>query len=173
MKGLVHVYTGEGKGKTTCSLGMALRVLGWGKRVCVLQFIKGYIEIGEKYFSDIFDRFDLIQFSHSEHTDITLEDVKNSKESCEKALSKIKSIIESKEYDLVILDEINGAIAYDLVDLNDVIEVIKNKPEELELILTGRYALPEIIELADYATEMRLIKHPYQKGILARKYFDY
>ncbi len=171
--GLVHIYTGDGKGKTTCSLGLILRSLGWGRKVCMIQFIKGYSEIGEAFFAKDNPNFTFIQVSTSYKRDIKECQVKQMKVDAEKSFEIAKEEIYSGKYDLIVLDEINNAINYDLLDINKVIDLIKNRPENIELVLTGRNAKAEIIELADYVTEMKLIKHPYQKGIYARESIDY
>lgn len=172
-KGLVHVYTGCGKGKTSASLGIALRAIGWGCRVCVVQFIKGYSEIGERFFSDKNENMTFIQTETTDRLCISQQCVLDRKNSSCEALKIAQNVITSGEYDIVILDEINGAVKYNLIDLSDLVDLIKNKPSELELILTGRDAHEDIIALADYVTEMRMIKHPYEKGIVARKTIDY
>ena len=171
--GLVHVYTGDGKGKTTASLGLILRSLGWGRKVCMIQFIKGYSEIGEAFFAKNNPNFTFIQIADTKKRDIHENDVLKRKRDAEETFNLAKEIVFSKQYDVIVLDEINCALQYNLVDVKDVIDLINNKPEELELCLTGRNAKPEIMELADYVTEMKLVKHPYQKGIFAREGIDY
>ena len=171
--GLVHVYTGNGRGKTSISLGTSLRAIGWDKKVCMIQFIKGYSKIGEAFFAEKNPNFTFIQMEETNVLNVTLTSVENAKKSSEMAIKKAKEIIMSNEYDLVVLDEINGAIHYNLVDLEEVKKLILEKPDKLELILTGRNAHPEIIDLADYVTELKMIKHPYERKILARKGIDF
>lgn len=172
-QGLVHVYTGDGKGKTTAALGVALRALGWGARVCVVQFIKGYSEIGEVKFAREFgERFQLKQFALDLSRNIDERKVSERRESANAAMQYAESVV-AEGFDLVILDEINNALHYGLVDVSRVLQLIQNKPENVELILTGRNAPQQIIDAADYVTEMRLIKHPYEKSIPARPMFDY
>lgn len=172
--GLVSVYTGPGRGKTTAALGLALRVLGWGGRVCFVQFIKGYPEIGEgKFAADYGERFVLKQFAEDKSPAIREEDVLARREAAEKALAFAESAVASGEYDLVVLDEINNALHYRLVNLARVLKLIQGKPKHVELVLTGRSAAPELVEAADYATEMLMTKHPYEKGITARRGVDY
>lgn len=172
-QGLIHVYTGDGKGKTTAALGVAFRALGWGARVCMVQFIKGYAEIGEaKIAAELGDRFQLRQFALDMSRGIGEKKVAERRESAEAAMQYAESAVASG-FDLVILDEINNAMHYGLVDISRVLQMISNKPADVELILTGRNAPQEIIDAADYVTEMKLIKHPYQKGIPARPMFDY
>lgn len=173
-KGLVHVYTGDGKGKTTAALGIALRALGWGLRVCMVQFIKGYPDIGEMRFAERFgDRFTVKQFAVDTSRAIDEAKVLQRKESAEAAMAYAEKIVMSGEYSVVILDEINNALHYGLIDTKRVLELISSKPKNVELILTGRNAPLAIIEAADYVTEMHLVKHPFQKGITARQGIDY
>jgi cob(I)alamin adenosyltransferase len=174
-KGLVIVYTGNGKGKTTAALGLCIRAIGYDENVCIVQFIKGSWKYGELdgikrlapnvelyqkglgFVGIIDDKLD-----KSEH-------IRAAKE----AIAFARERILSGKYDIVILDEINVAVNLDLVSVNDVMELINAKPELLDLVLTGRNARPEIIDRADLVTEMREIKHPYQKGIMAQKGIDF
>lgn len=172
--GLVSVYTGPGRGKTTAALGLALRVLGWGGRVCMIQFIKGYSELGEiRFAAEFHDRFILRQFARDKSLSIREHDVIARREAAEDALAFAEEAVRDGQYDLVILDEINGALHYGLVSLPRVTKLVTNKPSHVELVLTGRSAPDEIVEIADYVTEMNLVKHPYQKGISARRGVDY
>lgn len=170
MKGLVHVYTGNGKGKTTASLGLALRFIGHGMKVCMIQFMKGEMMYGEQKVE--IPNFEIYQYGRKEFVDkdnpshIDIEFAK-------KALKHSMEAVQSGDYDLVILDEINVAIEWNLVDVDDVLKMIKKKRDSVELVLTGRYAPQEIIDSADYATEMREIKHPYMKGVPARRGIEY
>lgn len=172
--GLVSVYTGPGRGKTTAALGLTLRVLGWGGRVCMVQFIKGFAELGEVKFSAEFaDRFVLRQFANDESPSIRENDVLARREAAEAAMGFAEEAVGGGEYDLVILDEINNALHYNLISLARVIKLIENKPKHVELVLTGRNAPAEVLEIADYVTEMKLVKHPFEKGISARRGVDY
>lgn len=171
-KGLTQVYTGEGKGKTSAAFGLALRAIGRGLKVYVVQFIKGGFDYGELHIIDNLPTLKLKAFGRGKFvTEMppTDEDVKLAKEAFELA----QKIVDSDEYDLVILDEINVALNLKLVAMNEVIHLIRNKPEHVELILTGRYAPPEIIEAADLVTEMKEIKHPYTHGIPPREGIEY
>ena len=173
-KGLVHVYTGDGKGKTTAALGLAFRALGWGARVCMVQFIKGYPDIGEAHLAeDLGDRFVLKQFAVDPTRCIDEAEVIRRREQAEAAMSFAEQVISGGEYDVIILDEINNACHYGLVDVPRVISMIQARPAHVEVVLTGRNAPADIIEKADYVTELKLVKHPYQKGIQARKGIDY
>ncbi len=165
--GLVQVYTGTGKGKTTAALGLGLRASGKGFKVYMIQFMKGDIEYGEitavrkldGFVIEQFGRPDFVDREHPAEIDI---------EFAKKGLARAEKIIKEKDYDILILDEINVAIDWHLLRLEEIIDLIKKKPKNMELILTGRYAHPKLIELADLVTEMEEIKHPYQQGILAR-----
>jgi len=170
-KGLVHIYTGSGKGKTTAALGLGLRAAGAGLKAHMIQFMKGrrYSELDAlKNITNFtfvqYGRDEFVSKEKPEKIDIDL---------AQKGFNYAKAIVKSEKYDLVILDEINVAIDYDLIDLKDVLELIKEKPKKLELILTGRYAHPELVKIADLVTDMLEIKHPYQKGVKARKGIDF
>ena len=172
-KGLIIVHTGNGKGKTTAALGLAFRAVGNGLKVCMIQFIKGTWKYGELEAAKKFDNFEIIPmgkgFVNLGKENPDPEDVKAAKE----AFNKGKEAILSNNYDMVILDEINYAISYKLIDVEDVIELLKNKPENVHVVLTGRNAHEKIIDIADLVTEMREIKHPYQKGIKAQKGIEF
>ena len=166
--GLVQVYTGTGKGKTTAALGLGLRAFGKGFKVCMIQFMKGDIEYGEITAARKLDGFEIEQFGrpdfvdHDNPAEVDIEFAKA-------ALARAKEIMKDNKYNLLILDEINVAVEWDLIKVEEVIELIKNKPGDLELVLTGRYAHSKIIELADLVTDMQEVKHPYKNGILARE----
>lgn len=168
-KGLIQVYTGNGKGKTTAALGLALRAVGHGMKVLVIQFMKGSINYGElKSSRKLSPNLTIRQkgrrtFVSKNHVDPL--DLKLARE----GFSLAKKAIESKEYDVVILDEINQVIDYGLVPLSDLLQLIDSKPETVELILTGRNAKPEVMEKADLVTEMVDRKHYYDRGVQARK----
>lgn len=167
MKGYVQVYTGNGKGKTTAAIGLAVRAAGANLKVFIGQFVKGmhYSELESlKRFSDLIT---IKQFGRECFIfhDPTEEDIKCARD----GLKEAREIINSGEYQVVILDEINIALYYNLFPIDEVIDIIKNKPENVELILTGRYAPQEIIDIADLVTEMREIKHYYVKGVVARE----
>ena len=173
--GLVIVYTGNGKGKTTAALGMALRATGYDHKICMIQFIKGSWHYGEMdSVEKLGSNFELIAVGKGF---VGIIDDKSPKEEHQKiaqeAIKISKEKINSDKYDLIILDEINYAVNLDLIKVNDVIELINNKPDSLNLVLTGNHVKSEIIEIADLVTEMKEIKHPYQLGIKAKKGIDF
>ncbi|OGO21492.1 MAG: cob(I)yrinic acid a,c-diamide adenosyltransferase [Chloroflexi bacterium RBG_16_51_9] len=171
-KGLVQVFTGNGKGKTTAALGSILRALGHGFKVYVVFFMKGDYKYGEFNTLARLPDVDIAKFGSRRFTDpanIRPEE----KEQARLALDAARKAMLSGNYDLVILDEVNVALGFNLIELDDVIKLIKDKPVKVELILTGRYADTEIIELADLVTEMVKVKHPFDKGIKARKGIEY
>jgi len=171
-KGLVQVYTGNGKGKTTAAFGLALRAMGRGLKVYIIQFIKGGFDYGELYIVDKLPNLTLKAFGRGEFvTEKPAEKV--DVEFAEEAMALAEEVVKSGEYDIVILDEINVALSLKLIKIEKVLEVIKDKPKHVELVLTGRYAPNEIIEAADLVTEMKEVKHPFSKGFQARKGIEY
>ena len=171
-KGLVEIFAGDGKGKTSAALGVALRASGHGRRVHIIYFMKGDFPYGEqKVLSKLpnvtFDRFGFQDFT--DPANIKPEE----KEEARKALEAARKAMLSLEYDIIILDEVNVAVAWNLIDVDEVVKLINSKPEKVELILTGRYVDPKLVELADLVTNMVKVKHPYDKGILSRKGIDY
>jgi cob(I)alamin adenosyltransferase len=168
-KGYVQVYTGNGKGKTTAALGLALRACGHNLMVYIIQFMKGNIDYGEIKITERL-RPNLTIFQSGRECFVSKENPDQiDKEYAKKGLKLSKEIINSGMYDIVILDEINCAVDFGLIEVNEVIDIIKNKPEEVEIILTGRNAPNEIIDIADLVTEMKEIKHYYLHGIKGRK----
>lgn len=171
-KGFVQVYTGDGKGKTSAAFGLALRAIGRGLKVYVIQFIKGGFDYGELYMIDRLPNLTLKAFGTGRFVTKKPpeeEDIKLAQE----ALTLAEKIIKKGEHDIIILDEINIAINLNLIEIEKVLELIKDKPKHTELILTGRSAPQSIIEKADLVTEMKEIKHPYTKGRQARKGIEY
>ncbi len=172
-KGMVQVYTGNGKGKTTAAIGLALRAIGHGYKIFMLQFMKGsknYGEIiaAEKYLPD----FTIVQTGLETFVDKenpSRDDVRLALDGLEIA----KKVVSENRYDIVILDEINVALDFKLIPLNEVAELVKNKPQEMEIILTGRYAPKEIIDLGDVVSEIQLVNHPYYHGVSAREGIEY
>jgi len=173
--GLVIVYTGKGKGKTTAALGIALRAVGYKHKVCMIQFIKGSWHYGEMTSSKRLEpEFELTAVGKGF---VGIMDDKSPIEDhrmiAREALSIARKKINSKKYDIVILDEINYAVNLGLINLDEVIDLIQKKPANLNLVLTGNYATDEVINLADLVTEMREIKHPFKSGTRARKGIDF
>jgi len=167
-QGLVQIYTGDGKGKTTASIGLAVRAAGRDFKTYIGQFMKTR-EYGEH---EALERFsDLITIEQYGTGEFHFEDVQSEEEKrkAKEGLKDIQDAMLSEDYDIVIADEICVANHFDLLELQDLIELIENKPNNVELIFTGRKAHQELIEKADLVTEMKEIKHPYQKGIDARK----
>lgn len=165
-KGYVQVYTGDGKGKTTAALGLALRAAGAGLRTYIGQFVKGmhYSELESlKRFSDLIT---IRQYGRDcfIYKDPEEEDIRVARE----GLSQAREAINSGNYDLVILDEVTIALYYNLFPVEELLKVIHGRPEGVELVITGRKADPRLIEIADLVTEMKEIKHYYEKGVQAR-----
>ena len=174
-KGLVIVYTGGGKGKTSAALGLVLRAVGYNHKVCMVQFVKGSWHYGELDSAKrLAPEFEMITAGKGF---VGILDDKSPREDHVKAandtLEISKEKIMSGKFDVVILDEINYALQLELLNLNDVIDLIKSKPSELDLVLTGNHAAKEVIELADLVTEMKEIKHPFKSGIKAKKGIDF
>lgn len=167
MKGYIQVYTGNGKGKTTAAMGLCLRAVGAGKNVFFAQFVKGqiYSEVKaiHRFIPDItIKQYGLDCFIYNKPTQADIDLAR-------KGLKEVSEIIESGKYDIVVLDEANIALYYNLFSVDELIKILKTKPEETEIIITGRYAPPELIELADLVTEMKEIKHYYTTGVEARE----
>jgi len=169
--GLVQVYTGNGKGKTTSALGLAMRAVGHGFKVIMIQFMKGKVNYGELNSAKKLG-IEIIQFGRPTFVDKDNPDPIDIEEA-RKALSFAKKILKEGKYDIVILDEINVALDFNLISLEDVLDLIESKPESVELILTGRYAHAKVVERADLVSEIIEIKHPYMKGVEARKGIEY
>ena len=174
-KGFVIVYTGGGKGKTTAALGLALRALGYNHKVCMIQFIKGSWHYGEL---DSVKRLEPeLELTAVGKGFVGIIDDKSPREDHEKiaeeAIKICKEKINSDKFDVVILDEINYAVNLGLIRTEQVIELIKMQPDDLDLVLTGNHAKQEIIDLADLVTEMKEIKHPFKSGIKAKKGIDF
>ena len=170
--GLVQVFTGNGRGKTTAALGTVLRAVGQGLKVHIIHFMKGTYPYGEQNALTYLPGVTVSRFGKLDFVDPN--NVKeDEKEEARKALEAGQEAMLSGKFDMVILDEVNIASGWGLVAVEAVIDVIKEKPDNVELILTGRYADQRLIEAADLVTEMVEIKHPYQQGIKARQGFEY
>ncbi len=167
MKGYVQVYTGDGKGKTTAALGLAVRAFGAGLNIYMAQFVKGMKYSEQETFKVLAERLTVKQYGRGCFIkgNPSEEDVTAARE----GLKEVRDIMLSGKYQVLILDEANIATFYNLISVDDLIELINNKPEDMELIITGRRADPRILELADLVTEMKEIKHYYQDGVMARE----
>ncbi len=167
MKGYIQVYTGNGKGKTTAAIGLAIRAAGAGMKVFFAQFLKKGEYSEHKALSRFSDLIKVKQYGrgHLLSGKPEEEDIRLAKE----GLKEVKKIMSSGEYDVVILDEANVAVHFGLLSEDDLLELIRSKPSEVELVITGRYAKKRIIDEADLVTEMKEVKHYYKKGVLARK----
>ncbi len=166
-QGCVQVYTGNGKGKTTAALGLSLRALGQGLRVCFFQFIKGGGPYGEQLIADrLGSNFKIIQTGRPEW--VNTKDITEDRRLAQEAFIQAKEAMLSGDYDLFICDEINGAVSFGLIDLAQVLELINARPNNVELVLTGRNSAEQVIQAADLVTEMLEVKHYYRSGIPAR-----
>ncbi len=201
--GLVHVYTGNGKGKTTAAMGLLLRAVGQGLKVYIIQFLKGGAYTGELISAKNFlKNVDFVQYGKAcvkedkqlklqgfdsgyVYFDYVRDDIdcgecrscflndEEQRKLAKDAFEKSRKVLQSEDYDLVVLDEVNMAMHLGFVDVKAVLDLIENKNKMTELVLTGRNAPKEIMEKGDYVSEIKLIKHPYQKGIGARRGIEY
>lgn len=180
-KGLVLINTGTGKGKTTAALGTAIRAWGDGQKVLILQFIKGAWKYGElKAVETLGEGNDRIQIRpmgdgfvfHNKDKE-SEEEFRRKTELAKEAWQMVEKEVMSDAWDLIVLDEINYAIHFGMISAGEVAELIQKRPERLNMILTGRYAEQQLIDLADTVTEMTLLKHAFQKGIRARKGIEF
>jgi cob(I)alamin adenosyltransferase len=169
--GLVQIYTGDGKGKTTAALGLVLRACGQGARVAIVQFMKGWDRYGELKSVQLLPNVTLVQTGRPDYV-YRGKEIRKDYDEAERGLAEAKHFI-AAGVDLLILDEINVALDYGLLKLEDVVGLVKTKPCDMELVLTGRNATKELLDLADLVTEMREVKHPYRKGVKARRGVEY
>lgn len=170
-RGLVHIYTGDGKGKTTAAVGLAVRCAGAGNRVLLVQFLKGQptaeLEPLKKLGIDIL-RSDSVKKFIPYMTEEEKRACKEAQQSCLR-----RAVGSMSEYDMVVLDEIMAAVSTGMIDCGEVVNLITKRPTHTELVLTGRDVAPELEALADYISEIRAVRHPYEKGITARKGIEY
>jgi cob(I)alamin adenosyltransferase len=172
VQGLVQVFTGDGKGKTTAALGAVIRALGQGLRVYIAFFMKGDYPYGELRILAQLPNVDLASFGSLDFVD--LANIRpQDREQARQALAAARKAIFSDKYEVAVLDEINVALAFGLIPLDEVMALIREKPPKVELILTGRKAPPELVRVADLVTECLKIKHPYDKGIGSRQGIEY
>jgi cob(I)alamin adenosyltransferase len=171
-KGLVQIYTGNGKGKTTAALGLAARAQGQGLKVHFIFFMKGGYPYGERNTLDQLSNTSYEVFGHEHFVDPNnVQDV--DREEARKALQAAQRALTSGKYDLVVLDEVNVATSWGLIKIEDLLKLIDKKPPNVELVLTGRYADKRLIDKADLVSEVTEVKHPYKQGIPARKGIEY
>jgi cob(I)alamin adenosyltransferase len=176
-RGLVIVNTGDGKGKTTASLGLAVRAAGNGFRVLIIQFIKGRWKTGESQsLLKLAPNIQIVRMGMG----FTIERLRDPRipmeeheEAAARAFERAREVVMADEYDMIVLDEILGSIKAKLIGLDDVLGLIRDKPERLHLVLTGRGAPPELVDAADLVTEMKMIKHPFQQGIKAQRGIEF
>ncbi|OIP98415.1 cob(I)yrinic acid a,c-diamide adenosyltransferase [Candidatus Wirthbacteria bacterium CG2_30_54_11] len=169
--GLVHLYTGPSKGKTTAALGLAVRASGHGRRILIIQFMKGRTDYGELRALRFLPSTEIVQFGQP---DFVFKDniQPKDREEAARGLAFVREAMK-EGYDLLILDEIVCAVDFGLLEVAAVVDCVRSKPAGLELVMTGRNAPPALIDLADYVTNMQEIKHPYTKGIQAREGVEY
>lgn len=171
-RGLVQIFTGDGKGKTSAAIGAVIRALGHGLRVYIVFFMKGESPSGER---DILSQLPNVTMgSFGSEGFVDPANIKPAdKEQARKALAAARQAMLEGNYDMVVLDEVNVAVAFNLVELGEVLKFINDKPERVELILTGRRADSKLVQSADLVTEMLKIKHPYDEGMTARGGIEY
>jgi cob(I)alamin adenosyltransferase len=173
-KGLIHVYTGHGKGKTTASFGLAMRAAGHGRRVLILQFLKSRTKNAGEIIAAKKCGIKVIKFS-GQTSPLFDPSIKRSelKKAVNEAIKYSIEEIKSRKYDLIVLEEFNNVVSNGYTTIATVKRIVKAKPDDLELVFTGRNAPAELVKLADYVTEMRMIKHPADNGIMARKGIEF
>ena len=173
MKGLVHIYTGNGKGKTTSAIGLAIRAHGAGKRVLVAQFLKGCesgeVEVLKKLGITVLRMCEVKKFTWQMTKDECIE----VQEACAKLLNEVVFEAKSGRWDLIVVDEAMGALANKGISLATLCHLVDDKPEELEIVFTGRNAPHELIDRADYVSEINALKHPFDKGVKAREGIEF
>ena len=165
-EGYVHVYTGNGKGKTTAAIGLAVRAAGAGLKVLFTQFVKGTITSEIRTLRMLDDNIEIRQYGRARLLKGQLRD--ESIEAAERGLAEVKEALLNGGYDVVVLDEANVAVQFNLFEIDKLVELIACKPPNVELVVTGRYAHPFLLDCADVVTEMKEVKHYYQRGITAR-----
>ena len=175
MAGLVHIYTGDGKGKTTAAIGLAIRASGNGLKVLMVQFLKG-AETGEvAILKQLEPNFKLCRREEIKafFWNANEEQKRNLRKYTHESLKYCYNLISTEEWDMLILDEVMGAISVGFIVTEDIVHFLKNKPDKLEVVLTGRDAPEELVEIADYVSEITPVKHPFCRGIAARKGIEF
>ncbi len=172
VKGLIHIYTGDGKGKTTCALGLAVRATGSGRKVYFLQFLKSWgcsehkVHVDGLTMKTVEEKVKFV-FNMDD------EEKEENRKLNEQKFREVTEMVVREGYDMLVLDEIIGTIMMEQISLDTVVDFLKNKPENLEVVMTGRDAPKELVDLADYVSEIRKIKHPFDKGMPARKGIEF
>jgi cob(I)alamin adenosyltransferase len=170
-QGLFVVYTGNGKGKTTAALGLAFRALGRGLKVAVVQFIKGKWKTGERAFAETLPELTFLVMGLGFTWDS--DDISRDKAAARQAWDRARELIAEGNHSIVVLDELTYAINYDFVPLDEVLEAVRGRPAHVHVVVTGRNAPPALVDAADLVTEMKSIKHPYERGIPAQAGLDF
>ena len=170
-QGRIIIHTGDGKGKTTAALGTVFRALGHGQKVCVIQFIKGQGKYGERILAEKLENLDW--HICGKGFVFKKENVEEDRKIAEEGFRLAAEIIASDRYDLVVLDELTYLPALDFLAAEKIVETLRTKPERLNIIITGRKASPELVEIADTVSEVRIVKHAYQQGIKAQKGIEF
>jgi len=166
MKGYVHVYTGDGKGKTSAAMGLAMRAFGAGLDIFMAQFVKGMKYSEQETFRVLSDHLTVKQYGTG--CFIRSKPTEEDEKAAQRGLDEVRQVMHSGHYQVIILDEANIATFYNLFSVDELLDLINEKPDDVELVITGRRADSRIIEAADLVTEMKEIKHYYQKGVAAR-----
>ena len=169
---MIQIYTGNGKGKTTAALGQALRAIGHGLKVIMIQFMKGQINYGELKAAEQIPLLTIEQYGRAEFVNPEHPDTIDQK-LAEKAMARARSVIQGAQYDMVVLDEINVAVHFGLIDVNEVTELLKAVPRNMEVILTGRYMPEPFAQYADLISDIREVKHHFHNGTAARPGIEY
>ena len=170
-QGRIIIHTGDGKGKTTAALGTVFRALGHGQKVCVIQFIKGQGKYGERILAEKLENLDW--HICGKGFVFKKENVEEDRKIAEEGFRLTAEIIASDRYDLVVLDELTYLPALDFLAAEKIVETLRSKPERLNIIITGRKAPPELVEIADTVSEVGVVKHAYQQGIKAQKGIEF
>ena len=171
-KGLLIVHTGKGKGKSTAAMGLAVRAIGNGMKVGIVQFVKGVWETGERVVLDKFPELCVIK-AMGEGFSWETQDRRRDIQAAENAWQMAKDMIDDESFDLIILDELNIPLRYDNLDIDDVVKTLHNKRQMLHVVVTGRNAKEPLLEAADLVTEMAMVKHPFRAGVKAQKGIEY
>ena len=171
-KGLLIVHTGKGKGKSTAAMGLAVRAIGNGMKVGIVQFVKGVWETGERVVLDKFPELCVIK-AMGEGFSWETQDRRRDIQAAENAWQMAKDMMDDESFDLIILDELNIPLRYDNLDIDDVVKELQNMRQMLHVVVTGRNAKEPLLEAADLVTEMAMVKHPFRAGVKAQKGIEY